>query len=87
MYFYFIFFVSGINSPDFALYESSKLLTSLMVTVVGKNLYGSSSIAEARFIDQGATFTTLTLSAVASMVLFICNTNVVVTVLIPSPCL
>lgn len=44
----------GISSPDFALYESSKLLSSLLLTVVGKNLYAStSSNTETRFIDQG----------------------------------
>lgn len=63
-FFLFFFSVSGVNSPDFALYESSKLLSSLLVTVVGKNLYASSSsTSETRFIDQGVTFPTLTLTA------------------------
>ncbi|XP_023279429.1 separin isoform X2 [Seriola lalandi dorsalis] len=45
----------GINSPDTALYESLKLLCSLLVTLVGKGLYGtnSSSSSDVRFIDQG----------------------------------
>uniref|UniRef100_A0A8C5GC86 separase n=1 Tax=Gouania willdenowi TaxID=441366 RepID=A0A8C5GC86_GOUWI len=33
----------GIKNPDTALYESLKLLCSLLVTVVGKGLYGSSN--------------------------------------------
>lgn len=60
---FFLFFVSGINSPDFGLYESSKLLSSLLVTIIGKTLYASSSTSETRFIDQGVTFPTLTLTA------------------------
>ncbi|KAM8756416.1 separin isoform 1-T1 [Acanthopagrus schlegelii] len=44
----------GLNSPDTALYESLKLLCSLLVTLVGKGLYGTSgSSSEVRFIDQG----------------------------------
>ncbi|KAL7408511.1 hypothetical protein ABVT39_024602 [Epinephelus coioides] len=44
----------GINSPDAALYESLKLLCSLLVTLVGKGLYGSNgSSSDVRFIDQG----------------------------------
>ncbi|XP_070698763.1 separin [Pempheris klunzingeri] len=44
----------GINSPDTALYESLKLLCSLLVTLVGKGLYGQhSSTSDIRFIDQG----------------------------------
>ncbi|XP_028302312.1 separin isoform X2 [Gouania willdenowi] len=45
----------GIKNPDTALYESLKLLCSLLVTVVGKGLYGSSNsnTSDVRFIDQG----------------------------------
>ncbi|CAK6955656.1 separin [Scomber scombrus] len=44
----------GINSPDTALYESLKLLCSLLVTLVGKGLYGTNgSSSDVRFIDQG----------------------------------
>ncbi|XP_040891017.1 separin isoform X2 [Toxotes jaculatrix] len=44
----------GINSPDAALYESLKLLCSLLVTLVGKGLYGTNSgTSDVRFIDQG----------------------------------
>ncbi|XP_068449511.1 separin isoform X2 [Clinocottus analis] len=44
----------GLNSPDTALYESLKLLCSLLVTLVGKGLYGSNgSSSDMRFIDQG----------------------------------
>ncbi|XP_044204007.1 separin [Thunnus albacares] len=44
----------GINSPDTALYESLKLLCSLLVTLVGKGLYGTNgSGSDVRFIDQG----------------------------------
>lgn len=47
-------FVSGINSPDTALYESLKLLCSLLVTLVGKGLYGThGSSSDMRFVDQG----------------------------------
>lgn len=46
--------LSGINSPDTALYESLKLLCSLLVTLVGKGLYGpNGSTSDTRFIDQG----------------------------------
>ncbi|XP_039972012.1 LOW QUALITY PROTEIN: separin [Xiphias gladius] len=44
----------GLNSPDTALYESLKLLCSLLVTLVGKGLYGTnSSSSDGRFINQG----------------------------------
>ncbi|XP_071396976.1 separin [Centroberyx affinis] len=44
----------GLNSPDTALYESLKLLCSLLVTLVGKGLYGTySRSSDMRFIDQG----------------------------------
>ncbi|KAK5872315.1 hypothetical protein PBY51_013029 [Eleginops maclovinus] len=44
----------GIRSLDTALYESLKLLCSLLVTLVGKGLYGTnSSCSDTRFIDQG----------------------------------
>ncbi|KAM9362423.1 separin [Symphorus nematophorus] len=44
----------GINNTDTALYESLKLLCSLLVTLVGKGLYGTnSSSSDVRFIDQG----------------------------------
>ncbi|XP_018528986.1 LOW QUALITY PROTEIN: separin [Lates calcarifer] len=44
----------GINSPDTALYEGLKLLCSLLVTLVGKGLYGTNgSSSDVRFIDQG----------------------------------
>ncbi|KAG8007881.1 Separin [Nibea albiflora] len=43
----------GIKSPDTALYESLKLLCSLLVTLVGKGLYGSNGgSSDVRFIDQ-----------------------------------
>lgn len=46
--------VTGLNSPDTALYESLKLLCSLLVTLVGKGLYGShGGSSEMRFIGQG----------------------------------
>lgn len=46
--------LSGLNSPDTALYEGLKLLCSLLVTLVGKGLYGSNGgSSEMRFIDQG----------------------------------
>lgn len=46
--------LSGLNSPDTALYEGLKLLCSLLVTIVGKGLYGSNgSSSEMRFIGQG----------------------------------
>lgn len=45
---------SGINSPDTALYEGLKLLCSLLVTLVGKGLYGTNgSSSDVRFVDQG----------------------------------
>ncbi|XP_074535465.1 separin [Halichoeres trimaculatus] len=44
----------GVNSPDIGLYESLKLLCSLLVTLVGKGLYGNScGSGDSRFIDQG----------------------------------
>ncbi|XP_029357952.1 separin [Echeneis naucrates] len=44
----------GINSPDAALHQSLKLLCSLLVTLVGKGLYGTNgSTSDVRFIDQG----------------------------------
>ncbi|XP_069011126.1 separin [Embiotoca jacksoni] len=44
----------GINTPDAALYESLKLLCSLLVTLVGKGLYGTNgSSLDVRFIDHG----------------------------------
>ncbi|XP_062256226.1 separin [Platichthys flesus] len=44
----------GINSPDTALYEGLKLLCSLLVTLVGKGLYGThGTSSDVRFIDQG----------------------------------
>lgn len=46
--------LAGLNSPDTALYESLKLLCSLLVTLVGKGLYGSNGgSSEMRFIGQG----------------------------------
>lgn len=46
--------LSGLNSPDTALYEGLKLLCSLLVTLVGKGLYGSNGgSSEMRFIGQG----------------------------------
>lgn len=46
--------VVGINTPDTALYESLKLLCSLLVTLVGKGLYGTNgSSSDVRFVDQG----------------------------------
>lgn len=44
----------GITDPDAALYESLKLLCSLLVTLVGPGLYGTcSSNSQVTFIDQG----------------------------------
>ncbi len=47
--------VLGIKSPDTALYESLKLLCSLLVTLVGNGLYrtNSKSSSDIRFINQG----------------------------------
>lgn len=46
--------LSGLNSPDAALYEGLKLVCSLLVTLVGKGLYGSSGgSSEMRFVGQG----------------------------------
>ncbi|XP_046881955.1 separin [Hypomesus transpacificus] len=44
----------GLKSPDVVLYDSLKLLCSLLVTLVGNGLYGAySSSMENHFIDQG----------------------------------
>lgn len=44
----------GINSPDTAIYESLKLFCSLLVTLVGKGLYGNNGGSQdVRFVDQG----------------------------------
>ncbi|XP_076013098.1 separin [Genypterus blacodes] len=44
----------GVNSPDTALYESLKLLYSLLVTLVGKGLYGTHGVgSNVHFVDQG----------------------------------
>ncbi|XP_030585374.1 separin [Archocentrus centrarchus] len=45
----------GISTPDGALYESLKLLCSLLVTLVGKGLYGTttSNSSNLTFINQG----------------------------------
>ncbi|XP_072238399.1 separin [Leuresthes tenuis] len=44
----------GIKTPDAALYESLKLFCSLLVTLVGKGLYGTnSSNSDVRFVYQG----------------------------------
>ncbi|XP_071231967.1 separin [Salvelinus alpinus] len=43
----------GLKTPDTALYESLKLLCSLLVTLVGNGLYGACSSTDTRFIDQG----------------------------------
>ncbi|XP_047440147.1 separin [Mugil cephalus] len=45
----------GINTPDTALYESLKLLCSLLVTLVGKGLYGTNGggSSDVRFVAQG----------------------------------
>ena len=49
-----VWFVPGLKSPDVVLYESLKLLCSLLVTLVGNGLYGAySSSTENHFIDQG----------------------------------
>uniref|UniRef100_A0A3B3ZER2 separase n=1 Tax=Periophthalmus magnuspinnatus TaxID=409849 RepID=A0A3B3ZER2_9GOBI len=49
-----IILAHGFHSPDTAVYESLKLFCSLLVTLVGKGLYGNSAgNSEARFIDQG----------------------------------
>lgn len=46
--------LSGRNSPDTALYEGLKLLCSLLVTVVGRGLFGTNGgSSEVRFIGQG----------------------------------
>lgn len=46
--------LSGLNSPDTALYEGLKLLCSLLVTVVGRGLFGTNGgSSEMRFIGQG----------------------------------
>ncbi|XP_007566156.1 separin [Poecilia formosa] len=44
----------GITSPDTALYEGLKLLCSLLITLVGKGLYGNTTQnEEVRFVHQG----------------------------------
>ncbi|CAL9704114.1 unnamed protein product [Knipowitschia caucasica] len=44
----------GLNSPDAAAYESLKLFCSLLVTLVGKGLYGTNAgSSDVRFINQG----------------------------------
>ncbi|XP_029948057.1 separin [Salarias fasciatus] len=44
----------GIHTPDSALHESLKLLCSLLVTLVGRGLYGTGgSPSDVRFVDQG----------------------------------
>ncbi|XP_017271200.1 separin [Kryptolebias marmoratus] len=44
----------GPNTPDSTLYESLKILCSLLVTLVGKGLYGThSSSSDVRFVHQG----------------------------------
>ncbi|KAK7878797.1 hypothetical protein WMY93_034291, partial [Mugilogobius chulae] len=50
----------GFSSPDTAVYESLKLFCSLLVTLVGKGLYGNhAGSSDVRFIDQdGATTAT-----------------------------
>lgn len=46
--------LSGLNSADTALYEGLKLLCSLLVTVVGRGLFGTNAgSSEMRFIGQG----------------------------------
>lgn len=46
--------LSGLNSPDTALYEGLKLLCSLLVTLVGRGLFGTNGgSSEMRFIGQG----------------------------------
>lgn len=48
------FMLLGLNSPDTAIYESMKLFCSLLVTLVGKGLYGNNGgSTDVRFIDQG----------------------------------
>lgn len=52
----------GFSSPDTTLYEGLKLLCSLLVTLVGKGLYGTNDgSSDVRFIDQG-TFVWIQLS-------------------------
>ncbi|XP_072307616.1 separin [Eucyclogobius newberryi] len=43
----------GFSSPDTAVYESLKLFCSLLVTLVGKGLYGNAGSADVRFVNQG----------------------------------
>ncbi|KAM6928107.1 separin [Xenentodon cancila] len=44
----------GTSTPDAALYESLKLLCSLLVTLVGKGFYGNnSSNSDVHFVNQG----------------------------------
>nr|XP_020448836.1 separin [Monopterus albus] len=44
----------GIKNPDTALYEGLKLLASLLVTLVGRGLYGTNGgSSDVRFVDQG----------------------------------
>ncbi|XP_004068615.1 separin [Oryzias latipes] len=44
----------GISTPDTAVYEGLKLLCSLLITLVGKGLYGANgSSSDVRFIHQG----------------------------------
>uniref|UniRef100_A0A8C7X1K1 Extra spindle pole bodies like 1, separase n=1 Tax=Oryzias sinensis TaxID=183150 RepID=A0A8C7X1K1_9TELE len=44
----------GVSTPDAAVYEGLKLLCSLLITLVGKGLYGANgSSSDVRFIHQG----------------------------------
>lgn len=57
MYVCMCMYLLGISTSDGALYESLKLLCSLLVTLVGKGLYGtatsSNSSTNVVFINQG----------------------------------
>lgn len=47
--------ISGYKSPDTALCESMKLLSSMLITFVGKGLYGNNGNgSDVRFIDKGS---------------------------------
>ncbi|KPP73338.1 separin-like, partial [Scleropages formosus] len=43
----------GLKTPDTTLYDSLKLLCSLVVTLVGNGLYGTNVGVDTRFVDQG----------------------------------
>lgn len=71
-----VVFVSGLNSPDSALYEGLKLLCSLLVTFVGKGLYGNTSTnEEVHFVHQGIIYMHFPMIQTLPPVLFVKNSQ------------